>query len=594
MLDHPTRFLALATDYDGTIAHNGYVDEETVAALRRFVESGRKLILVTGRELQELLAIFPHARLFDWIVAENGALLYRPETGEEKLLGKPPPSDFLRLIKERRVNPVSIGKVIVATWEPHEKTILETIRELGLELQVIFNKGAVMVLPAGVNKATGLGAALKEMGLSPHNVVGVGDAENDHAMMSFCECSAAVANALPKVRERADIALEKDHGAGVTELIDMMIEDDLKQYESRLNRYHTHIGKTQDGKSVRIPPHGINVLITGSSGAGKSTLTTGILERLFDLSYQYCIIDPEGDYDTFEHAVPIGNRKHAPSEDEVVRLLKNMDGNVTVNMVGMPLQDRPGFFLKLLPKLLELRHETARPHWLIVDEAHHMLPGPWDLHTVPYFEFLTNMLYVTLLPNALPPTVLQTIDVVIAVGEQPENTIANFCEIIGVDMPPMQPTLLARGEVVVWNRKTGEPPVKVITPRNRTERRRHVRKYAEGELSHERSFYFRGPEDKLNIRAQNLILFMQLADGIDDDTWMYHLKHHDYSQWFRMQIKDEDLADEAEMIENKEDISPEESRKLIRAVIEQHYTLPEPPPPSKNSRPAMAMNSKKR
>lgn len=587
MLDHPSRFLALATDYDGTIAHNGYVDEGTVAALRRFAESGRKLILVTGRELKELLAIFPHARLFDWIVAENGALLYKPETGEEHLLGKPPPGDFLRLIKERRVNPISEGKVIVATWEPHEKTILETIRELGLELQVIFNKGAVMVLPAGVNKATGLAEALKRMRLSPHNVVGVGDAENDHAMMRFCECSAAVANALPKVRERADIALEKDHGAGVAELIDAILEDDLKRYERRLYRYHTHIGKTEEGKSVRLPPHGINILVTGSSGAGKSTLTTGILERLYDLSYQFCILDPEGDYDAFPHAVPIGNRKHAPSDDEVVRLLENMDGNVTVNMIGMPLQDRPGFFLKLLPRLLTLRAETARPHWVVVDEAHHMLPGPWDLHTVPHFEFLTGMIYVTLLPNALPPTVLHTIDVVLAVGEAPEKTIANFCEMVGIDMPAMQPTTLARGEIVVWNRRSEDPPVKVITPRNRTERRRHVRKYAEGELSAERSFYFRGPEDKLNIRAQNLILFMQLADGVDDDTWMHHLRRHDYSAWFRTQIKDEDMAEEAQAIEDKDGVSPAESRALIRAVIEQHYTLPEPPAPSKNSRPAM-------
>ena len=48
---------------------------------------------------------------------------------------------------------------------------------------MIFNKGAVMILPSGVNKATGLAAALEELGLSPHNVVGVGDAENDHAFL---------------------------------------------------------------------------------------------------------------------------------------------------------------------------------------------------------------------------------------------------------------------------------------------------------------------------------------------------------------------------------------------------------------------------
>lgn len=69
-----------------------------------------------------------------------------------------------------------MGRVIVATWEPHQTTVLEVIRELGLELHVIFNKGAVMILPSGVNKATGMAATLDELGLSPHNTVGIGDA----------------------------------------------------------------------------------------------------------------------------------------------------------------------------------------------------------------------------------------------------------------------------------------------------------------------------------------------------------------------------------------------------------------------------------
>ena len=77
-----------------------------------------------------------------------------------------------------------------------------------------------MVLPPGVNKATGLLAALDEMELSAHNVVGVGDAENDHAFLRACGCAAAVANALPMVKEAADIKLIRDHGAGVAELIE--------------------------------------------------------------------------------------------------------------------------------------------------------------------------------------------------------------------------------------------------------------------------------------------------------------------------------------------------------------------------------------
>ena len=218
------RYLALACDYDGTLAQDGLVDEPTLAALERLLASGRRLILVTGRELPELQKTFPHLDLFERVVVENGALLYRPGTREEKTLAEPPPQAFVRTLKERGVGPLSVGRVIVATWHPHETTVLETIRDLGLELQVIFNKEAVMVLPAGVNKATGLAAALKELGLSPHNVVGVGDAENDHAFLSLCECAVAVANALPMLKEKADLVTDGRRGAGVAELIGRLVE----------------------------------------------------------------------------------------------------------------------------------------------------------------------------------------------------------------------------------------------------------------------------------------------------------------------------------------------------------------------------------
>src|SRR5262249_2678852 len=155
--------------------------------------------------------------------------------------------DFVRILRERGVAPMSVGRVIVATREPHETTVLNTIRDLGLEMQVIFNKGAVMVLPAGINKASGLAAALKEMGLSMHNGVGVGDAENDHAFLAVCECSAAVSNALPALKERVDVVTRGDHGAGVAELIDEMVGSDLRGRGDRLGRHRLLLGTGADG-----------------------------------------------------------------------------------------------------------------------------------------------------------------------------------------------------------------------------------------------------------------------------------------------------------------------------------------------------------
>ena len=194
------RFLALATDYDGTLAHDGRVNNSTVAGLNRLLASGRRLILVTGRELHELAATFDQLDLFEQVVAENGALLYTPSTKSQRILAPSPSEEFVRALLNKHV-PLSAGRAIVATWKPYETVVLETIRDLGLDSQVIFNKDAVMVLPAGINKATGLQAALAELGLSPRNVVGVGDAENDQAFLRICGCAVAVANALP-ARER--------------------------------------------------------------------------------------------------------------------------------------------------------------------------------------------------------------------------------------------------------------------------------------------------------------------------------------------------------------------------------------------------------
>src|SRR5262249_10288845 len=156
---------------------------------------------------------------FDWIVAENGALLYQPTTKEERLLASRPTDALVRHLMQRGVSPIAMGRVIVATREPNETTVLDVIRDLGLELQVIFNKGAVMILPSGVNKATGLQVVLDHMNISARDVVGVGDAENDHAFLELCGYPVAVANALPSIKKQVALVTEGSNGSGVRELI---------------------------------------------------------------------------------------------------------------------------------------------------------------------------------------------------------------------------------------------------------------------------------------------------------------------------------------------------------------------------------------
>lgn len=219
------KYPILAADYDGTLATHGHVDEPTWAAVGRWKATGRRVVLVSGRELEELLGICPRVDLFDLVVLENGALLYRPGDRSEEILAPPPPSAFVEALRAKGVGPISTGRAVVATWEPHRPAIEETIAEMGLDLRVIPNKRALMILPAGVDKASGLLAALGELGLSPEDAVGVGDAENDLAMLEACGLAVAVANALPSVKERADVVTRGERGAGVAELIDSLLAD---------------------------------------------------------------------------------------------------------------------------------------------------------------------------------------------------------------------------------------------------------------------------------------------------------------------------------------------------------------------------------
>jgi len=132
------RYFCLICDYDGTIAHDGRCAPSTVEALKKVRASGRKLILATGRQLEELQEVFPDYAIFDRIVAENGAVLYRPSSKDCKVLAAAPPPEFVDELRRRGVQPLAVGRCIVATWHPFETVVLEVIREQGLELQVIF------------------------------------------------------------------------------------------------------------------------------------------------------------------------------------------------------------------------------------------------------------------------------------------------------------------------------------------------------------------------------------------------------------------------------------------------------------------------
>ena len=560
--------IALATDYDETLAEHGRLGETTVEALKRFKETGRRLILVTGRELPDLKSICPHLDIFDRIVVENGALLYNPATQVERDLALPPPPILIERLQRTGI-PLSVGRTILATREPHEQTVLKIIHDLGLEMEIIFNKGAVMVLPSGINKASGLLAACEELGISPHNIVAIGDAENDHAFLQATGCGVAVANALPALKANASFVTKAARGAGVTELMARIeAEDGALMPPAR----HGIVVGEADSRAIAIASCGRAVLIAGRSGIGKSTLATALTEGMCEKQFQFCIFDPEGDYQELEDAVVAGDAKTPPTQDAVFGVLEKPTSNVVVNMLALEMQDRPTFFAQLLPRILTMRARLARPHWLLIDEAHHLLPaGRSDMSTAPPSAF-TATIFITVHPDAVSPDVLQLVDTVIALGDHAHDVISRFCAAVGIDAPALPPPP-AGDEVLFWQRDEGAPfAVKVRGPKQA--HKRHTRKYAQGELAEEQNFYFRGPGNRLNLRAQNTTLFVQIAEGVDDETWEFHLRRGDYSEWFRQMIKDPALADEVAAVERDTSLSPAESRARIKDAVNRRYTAP--------------------
>jgi hydroxymethylpyrimidine pyrophosphatase-like HAD family hydrolase len=555
------RFHALACDYDGTLAQHGRVPGRVIAALERVKISGRKLLLVSGRTLPDLAAAFPGLALFDRVVAENGAVVHQPDGGRIDRFAPPADERLVAALRDKSVSPLAVGDCIVATWEPWQDVVLETIRTLGLELQVIFNKGAVMVLPSSINKATGLRAALLDLGLSPRNAVGVGDAENDHAFLSVCECAVAVRNALPALQQRADWVTEADHGAGVVQLIDRLMASDLA--DLRLDRHRFLLGRGADG-DLTLPSWGTSVLVAGTSGSGKSTFATGVIERLAACGSQICVIDPEGDYGALEGATVLGSAERPAGVDEAMQMIEDPTVQLVVNGIGLPLASRPDAFLGLLSRLHELRVRTGRPHWIVIDEAHHVLTRSRSAVPVP-----ANAIFVTVHPDQVAPAVLESVQYFVTIGREPDETLARIAHVLGVAAIATF-ARLDPGEALLWDGRS--EPVRFRSEPARSERRRHVRKYVEGTLPEERSFYFRGEDRRLNLRAANLQTFLELADGVDAETWLHHLAAHDYSEWMAEAIKDAALADEVRAVEDAGG-TPEATRAAVRAAVERRYTL---------------------
>ena len=308
-------------------------------------KSGRKLILVTGRDLLDLQRVFPQLELFDLVVAENGALLFDPAKKEETPLAEAPSPAFVERLRQLGVLPLAVGRTIVATWEPNEKLVLECIRELALELHIVFNKGAVMVLPGNAGQGVGDGHCTTAGAQECLIVLRIANADDVMQRQAQRLEGTLETPRLVDVKAKADVEVA-DHGAGVIELARMLTESDLRGAGLKIPRVQPELGTRADKTPICLSPVE-TTLITGGSGSGKSTIVTALLEQLRDLAFLFCVVDPEGDYSELADAVVVGDAKQEPRLGEVMRLLAKPEVSVVVNLLAVDPPERPRFLAEV-------------------------------------------------------------------------------------------------------------------------------------------------------------------------------------------------------------------------------------------------------
>ncbi len=211
-------YQVLAFDYDGTLASGGRMGAHVARALGAARQGGYRLVLVSGRTWSDLQQVCAHLDLFEVVVAENGAVLCTVDEAALHDLAPPPPAPFLDVLASARLD-FGTGRIILGISSSDAPTAQCLVAEYGLDWRIIRNKDAAMLVPAGIDKGTGLTQALQHLAVSPRQVIAFGDAENDEPMLGVAGLGVATGNALAQIKAKADEVLKKDNGAGIAEFV---------------------------------------------------------------------------------------------------------------------------------------------------------------------------------------------------------------------------------------------------------------------------------------------------------------------------------------------------------------------------------------
>jgi hydroxymethylpyrimidine pyrophosphatase-like HAD family hydrolase len=583
------QFKVLALDLDGTIAMNDKVELETLQVLRDAKKSGFSIILVTGRRLIDIAQLGPFEELCEALVAEDGAAIYFPSTQSVSLpFGHLAPEVTANLIKMDI--PLDRGMAILSTWVPHDKQVIEALAATGYAATIEYNKGAVMVLPPGATKGTGLIIALRELGYSTHNVIAFGDAENDRSLFEQVELAVAVENASPGIKELADIQLEERNGKGVRNFIRKLIEGEKpKKIRVRPRRKLT-LGLFADGQEMSIHPLVLtsgNLGIFGVSGSGKSWLGGLIAEKLLRLEYQICVVDPEGDYrgiKAFPNTLLLGGSDSLPPNSSVVStLLEYSNMSLVLDLSQYKHPEKVEYVNDLLITLSNLKERRGKPHWFLIDEIHYFCQEDNN----PITRLLADRMesggftIVSYEPSLIAPSLIKKLDhLMLTRIEQQQDMdlikaytidhglpLCNFAELQALSN--RHAYFFIKGGATECGKDQGI--VEFDSTSKQVPHIRHLHKYLRAPLPLNKQFYFNksGPNGSA-LKATSMYDFLRIIPQVPLESINYHLHRSDFEKWIKYTLHDLELAKRIRKIANRK-LEGELLRHSLTEAISSRY-----------------------
>jgi hypothetical protein len=449
--------------------------------------------------------------------------------------------------------------------------LLESIRRLELPLVLLFNAGQVMVLSQGVSKATGLHAMLDMLRLSAHNMVAIGDAENDHELLRLAEVGAAVAWGSPALRALADTVIAGSEPSAVAGYIQALARSRHLPLPPR-SRRRLRLGHTEDGHEFTLGARSRNILIAGDAKSGKSWVAGLLCEQLILHGYCVCVIDPEGDYVSLE-GLPgvsvLGGADPPPAPRELARALRYPDRSVVIDLSQRPQDEKIEYIRSVFPVINEIRRRTGLPHRIVVDEAHYFLH---EADTPGLIDFERNgYTFVTYWASRLPASVLAAAEVVIVTRETSPTEIEALRQRCGrvADGDWSMLGRLATSQAValpIIAEAHGELVLFTLGPRM-TPHVRHRDKYVDVPVAEGRAFIFARNGTGATRRVRTL---RQLIAELERSSANLggHIRRGDFSRWIEDVFGDFALATELRAIEQARNATadPDTVPRIVSAI----------------------------